>query len=559
MLSAIVRFSLRFRGVVIALASLAIGYGIYVTANAKYDVFPEFATPQISIQTEAPGLSADQVEVLVTQRIENSINGSPGVETIRSESVQGLSLIVVNFNGGSDIYRARQDVGERLTELTGVLPAGVQAPVMTPLTSSSGDLLTIGLVSDKQTPMQLRTIADCSLLPRMLAVPGIAKATVYGGDVRQVQIQVDPARLIAHELSLEDVRAAAAKATGVRGAGFIDTKNQRIVLRTAGESLTAAEIGAIVVAHQPQGNVTLADVASVIDAARPGISEASVMGRRAVVMNLWAQYGANTLDTTHDVERALEQLGPALKAQGVTVYPEIFRSASYIALATHNINNALLLGAVLVVVVLFLFLASFRAAAISCTAIPLSLLIAIVVMQRLGLTLNTLTLGGLAIAIGEVVDDAVIDVENIQRRLREWSSSVIPSAAEREESGAAYEARDSSPSSRLGMTGKSSLFDVVFDASLEVRSAVVYATFAVALVFLPILTMSGLAGRLFAPMGLAYIFSILASLLVALTLTPALATLLLRGRALDREERSWLQHLKTRYRAILVRVEAYPT
>ena len=530
MLAALVRFSLRFRGVVIALAALAVGYGIYVTANAKYDVFPEFATPQISIQTEAPGLSAEQVEVLVTQPIENSVNGSPGVETIRSESVQGLSLIVVNFDTRTDIYRDRQDIGERLSELAGALPAGVSAPVMTPLTSSTGDLLTIGLVSDKLDAMQLRTVADWTIVPRLLAVAGVAKASVYGGDVRQVQIQIDPAKLIAHDLAIEDVRVAAGKATGVRGGGFVDTKNQRIILRTQGESLSAQQIGAIVVAHQPQGNVTLAQVGRVVDAARPAISDASVMARRGVVINAWAQYRANTLEATRGVEQALEQMGPALRAQGITVYPAIFRSASYIELATHNINVALILGAILVIVVLFLFLANFRAAAISCTAIPLSLLVAIIVLQRLGFSLNTLTLGGLAIAIGEVVDDAVIDVENIQRRLRE----------------------------NLARAERRSTFDVVFDASLEVRSAVVYATFAVALVFLPILTMSGLAGRLFAPMGLAYIFAILASLAVALTVTPALAAMLLRGGALEREERSWLAHLKTGYRSLLVRVERQP-
>ncbi len=530
MLSAIVRFSLRFRGVVIALAILAIAYGIYVTSNAKYDVFPEFASPQVSIQTEASGLSPEQVEVLVTQPIENSLNGAPGIESIRSESVQGLSLIVVNFDARTDIYRDRQDIAERLATLAGSLPSGVQSPVMTPLTSSTGDLLTIGLLSDKLTPMQLRAVADWTIVPRILAVAGVAKASVYGGEVRQIQVQIDPAKLIEHELSIEDVVAAAGRATGVRGAGFIDTRNQRIVIRSQGESLSSGEIGAIVVAHQPQGNVTLADVGRVIDGARPPISDASIMTRRGVILNLWAQYGANTLETTAGVERALDQLTPALKAQGITVYPAIFRSASYIELATHNINIALILGAILVVIVLFLFLANFRAAAISCTAIPLSLLVAIVILQRLGYSLNTLTLGGLAIAIGEVVDDAVIDVENIQRRLRENAAL---------------------PDPRPG-------FEVVFDASLEVRGAVVYATFAVALVFLPILTMSGLAGRLFAPMGLAYIFSILASLLVALTVTPALAALLLRGNVIEREERSWLVHMKSGYRRILMRVEQDP-
>jgi CzcA family heavy metal efflux pump len=530
MLSAIVRLSLRFRGVVIALAVLTMGYGAYSAATAKYDVFPEFAPPQISIQTEAPGLSPEQVEVLVTQPIENALNGAPGIETIRSQSVQGLSLIVINFNARTDIYRDRQDIAERLGTLSGSLPSGVKTPVMTPLTSSTGDLLTVGLVSDKLTLMQLRTIADWLIVPRLLAVQGVAKASVYGGDVRQIQIQIDPAKLIAHELSIDDVLNAARRATGVRGAGFVDTRNQRIIIRSEGESLSAADIGAIVVAHQPTGNVKLSDVGRVVDAPAPPISDASVMAKRAVIINVWAQFHANTLEATAGVEHALDQLGPALKANSVTVFPAIFRSANFIELATHNINVALFLGAFLVIAVLFLFLSSFRAAAISCTAIPLSLLVGVVSLQRLGLSLNTMTLGGLAIAIGIVVDDAVIYVENIHRRLRENRALGSPRTA----------------------------FDVIFDASLEVRSAVVYATFAVALVFVPILTMSGLAGRLFAPMGLAYIFSILASLLVALTVTPALCALLLRGRVLEREEQPWLAGLKGQYRALLLQVERYP-
>ncbi len=524
MLSAIVRLALRFRGVVVALAALAVGYGLYSVANAKYDVFPEFATPQISIQTEAPGLSPEQVEVLVTQPVENALNGTPGIQAIRSESVQGLSLIIINFDVRTDIYRDRQDIAERLATLGGSLPGGVKAPMMTPLTSSTGDLLTIGLIPDKLNAMQLRTIADWLIVPRLLAVRGVAKATVYGGDVRQIQIQIDPSKLIAHELSIDDVLNAARRATGVRGAGFVDTRNQRIIIRTQGESLTATDIAAIVVAHRPTGNVTLGDVGRVVDAAAPPISDASVMGRRAVILNLWAQYRANTLETTAGVERALDQLSPTLKASGITVYPAVFRAANFIELATHNITVALFLGAFLVVAVLFLFLSSFRAAAISCTAMPLSLLTAIVVLQWFGFSLNTMTLGGLAIAIGVVVDDAVIDVENIQRRLRQ-------------------------------NRGRARL-EVIFEASLEVRSAVVYATFAVALVFVPILTMSGIAGRLFAPMGLAYIFSILASLLVALTVTPALCAILLHG--LEREERPWLVRLKGRYRALLLQVERYP-
>jgi CzcA family heavy metal efflux pump len=530
MLSAIVRVSLRHRGVVIALAAIALAYGVYSFSTAKYDVFPEFATPQIAVQTEAPGLSPEQVEVLVTQRVENAVNGAPGIATMRSSSIQGLSLVSINFDPRTDVYRDRQDIAERLNTLSGVLPHGVQAPVMTPLTSSTGDLLTIGLLSDKLTPMQLRTTADWVITPRLLAVAGVAKVSAWGGEVRQVQVQIIPERLLHYELSIDDVANAARRATGLRGAGFVDTKNQRIVLRSEGGGLSARDVAAVVVSHQPSGNVTLGDVARVVDAAEPAIGDASVNARPGVVLNIWAQYGANTLEATRGVENALDQLAPVLKSEGISVYPRVFRAANFIELATHNINVSLLLGAILVSVVLFLFLANLRSAAISCTAIPLSLLAGVIVLQRLGYSLNTMTLGGLAIAIGEVVDDGVIDVENIQRRLRENRKLAEPR----------------------------SILEVVFDASLEVRSAIIYATFSVVLVFVPVLTMSGLAGRLFAPMALAYVSAIVASLLVALTVTPSLAALLLRGNVLEREERRWLVSLKEHYRSLLLRVEKYP-
>ena len=525
MLSHIVRFSLRFRGVVIALATLAVVYGIYSLTQARYDVFPEFAAKQIEIQTEAPGLAPEQVEVLVTRAVENAVNGTEGLEALRSESIEGLSHVIATFAEGTDVYRDRQVVAERLSTLTGSLPEGVQAPVMTPLTSSTGDLMTIGLTSDTLNLMQLRTIADWTVGQRLLAVPGIAKVSPYGGQVRQIEIQIDPQKLVAHDIDTSEVIAAARKAAGIRGAGFIDTGNQRLVLRADAGTIGAPEISRTVVRHEAGGNLTLGDLGQVVDAPEPAISGATVMGRPAVVLNLWTQYGANTIETTNGVDAALAELEPVLKSSGVKVWPDLFRAAKFIDTATHNIRVSLIIGAILVIVVLFLFLADFRSAAISCTAIPLSLLAAVAVLQRMGLTLNTMTLGGLAIAIGEVVDDAVIDVENIVRRLRE---------------------RTGEPPLR-----------VVFEASIEVRSAVVYATFAVALVFIPIMTMSGLAGRLFGPMALAYIFAILASLVVALTVTPALSLFLLTHHA-GREVP--LQHrLRGAYERLLGRVEGKPS
>lgn len=449
---------------------------------------------------------------------------------MRSSSVQGLSLVTLVFSGNGDVYRDRQLVVERLAGITSSLPAGAGAPVMTPLTSSTGDLMTIGLTSDRLSEVELRSLADWTIKPRLLAVRGLAKVGVYGGLVRELRVDVDPAALVRYGVSLDEVRAAASRATGVVGAGFIDTPNQRIVLQTEGQA-SVETIAATTVRYDALASIRLGDLARVYDGTRRPISAASVMGKPAVILNLWTQYGANTIETTQAVDQALAELRPMLKRSGVTLDAELFRASKFIETATHNIRVSLLLGGLLVVVVLFLFLGNFRAAAISCTAIPLSLLAAVTILQQLGYTLNTMTLGGLAIAIGEVVDDAVIDVENILRRLRGHGGP-------------------------LSLAGR---IEIILDASLEVRSAVVYATLAVIAVFFPILTMSGLSGKLFAPMGVAYIFAILASLVVALTVTPAMSLLLFRGSHASERERPVVTKLRTRYESLLGRVEQRQT
>ena len=494
MLTSIVRFALRFRGIVIALACMLVGYGLDALSSAKYDVFPEFAPPLVVIQTEAPGLSPEQVEVLVTQPIENTINGVAGIESLRSGSIQGLSLITAAFKPSVDIYRARQVIAERLSAIASTLPQGVQAPAMTPLTSSTSVVLAIGLTSKERSLMDLRTIADWTIKQRLLAIPGVAKVAVFGGEVRQLQIQVRPEQLAKFDLALNDVLAATRRATGVLGAGFIETANQRMVLHTEGQSLTSQRLAGIVLKHVNGGNVTLGDIAYVRDGPEPPLGAAAIGGETGVVLVVSSQYGANTLELTQEIEAALDELRPAIAAEKIVLASDLFRPANFIQTATGNVRFALLLGAALVVAVLLLFLFNLRTAAISFVSIPLSLLAAIIVLTRLGYSLDTMTLGGLAIAVGVVVDDAVIDVENILRRLRENRALAPPRPA----------------------------FQVVLDASIEVRSAIVYATFAVALVFVPILTMSGVAGRLFAPLGVAYILAVMASLLVALTLTPAL-------------------------------------
>jgi len=503
--AAIIGFSVRFRGIIAALAILMLGYGAVSISRAKYDVFPEFAPPQVGIQTEAPGLTAEQVEVLVTQPIENAINGVPGVNQLRSSSFQGLSVITVIFSDKSDIYLDRQVVSERLAEAAEELPANVAAPTMTPLTSSSSTVLVLGLTSEKRSLMDLRTLADWTLRLRLLAVPGVSKVAVFGGDVRSVQVLVHPDQLIRHSLSFEDVLKAARKATSITGAGFIETPNQRIVIQSEGQSINPDDIARTVVASSNGASVLLRDVADVMNAPEPAIGGAAVMGKPGVVLLVSGQLGANTIDVTKGIEKVLADLKPLIDKEDVELRADLFRPADFIAISTGNVRDSLLLGGALVVVVLCLFLFDLRTATISLLAIPLSLLAAIAVLNGFGATLNAMTLVGLAISIGEVVDDAVIDVENIARRLRlnRRLSDPLPTA------------------------------QVILNASLEVRGAVVYATLAVILVFVPVVFLPGLAGRFFAPLGLAYILAILASLIVALTVTPALCALLFPNMSSD--------------------------
>ncbi len=541
MLQAIVNWSLHNRFVVVVLAGLLLLAGLYAAGHARLDVFPEFAPPQVIVQTEAPGLAPDQVEQLVTLPVESAINGLPRLATLRSQSIQGLSVVTAIFQDGADVHRARQQVFERLGELAGQLPAGVRAPRLAPLTSTTGRLLAVGYTSESLTPMDLHDLVQWTVRPRLLGVPGVAQVTIYGGQVRQFQVQVRPDDLQAHDLTLADVLDAARQATGVRGTGFVENDNQRIVLRVEGQIRTAAELGATVLRAADGTPVFLNEVATVTEGPEPRFGAAAVNGKPAVVLQVYKQLDGDTAEVTRRVEdelAALESLvqtqarqllrqrkdggpsGPGAKP--VVYHPALFRQANFIDQAVGNVTESLLIGAALVAAVLFVFLFNLRTAVISLVAIPLSLLGAVVVLWAWGLGLNTLTLGGLAIAVGEVVDDAIIDVENIFRRLRE--------------------------NARLGYPRPAAA--VVLAASLEVRSAVVYATFVVVLVFVPVFFLTGLQGRLFAPLGYAYVLAVLASLVVALTVTPALCLLLL-PRAGGAEEPPLLRRLQAGYERLL--------
>jgi CzcA family heavy metal efflux pump len=519
MLSAIIRFSIRFRGIVIALSCLMVGYGIYSLFAARLDVFPEFAPARATVQTEAPGLSAEQVEVLVTQPIESALGGTLGLAAMKSKSLQGLSLVTLTFDDKTDILSARQLANERLTTLAATLPRGVNAPGLLPLTSSTGIAMVMGVTSATRSTMELHDLAQWTLKPQLMGLPGVADVIVFGGDVRQWQIQVDPQRLEQHGLALQDVVEAARRSTGVRAAGFLEGSNQRIVINTVGQAQSEDQLAQAPIVARSGGVVRIGDVAKVQVAPAAALGAASINGQPGVMLLVESQYGADPMRVTESVERKLEVLKPVLAAQKVTLHPDIFRPANFTIAAIGHLRTALLIGGVLVIAVLFLFLLNVRVAFISATAIPLSLLIGVIVLHRFGVSLNTMTIGGLAIALGEVVDDAIVDVENIFRRLRENQALAQPAPAAR----------------------------VVMAAALEVRSAVVYATFIVALVFLPLLTLSGVAGKLFAPLGIAYILAVLASLGVALTLTPALAFIFLGKGALPEQDSRLVRGMKARY------------
>ncbi|MDE2600051.1 MAG: efflux RND transporter permease subunit [Rhodocyclaceae bacterium] len=527
--AAVTGFCLRFRGAVVALMVLLATYGLYAFDKARYDVFPEFAPPQVTIQTEAMGLAPEQVEVLVTQPIENAINGVPGIATLRSQSIQGLSVITATFDPKSDIYRDRQNLAERLSALAAQLPTGVQVPTLSPLTSSVSMMLAIGLTSESRSLMDVRTAADWLVKPRLLAVPGVAKVSVFGGDTRELQIQLKRQQMLRYGLSLNEVLDAARRASGVRGAGFIDNANQRIVIQTFGQSIRAQTLGQTVVRQRDGINLTLADVANVREAPEAPIGAALQDGQPAVQLVISEQYGGDTMATTEALERVLTDLRPVLEAEKISLHADTFRPANFIAVATHNVKVSLAIGAVLVVIVVALFLANWRTSLIALSAIPLSLIAAVTIMVESDISLNTMTLGGLAIAIGLLVDDAIIVVENVYRRLQKNHKAAEPRAA----------------------------LDVISGAVFEVRSAVVYATLAIALVFLPVLTLPGLGGRLFAPLAGAYLLATLASLVVAVTVTPALCMILLPRGDLPEHESPLARRLKRHYQKGLQHVETH--
>ena len=496
MLAAIVRASLGHPRIVTALACLIALLGLAALLQARFDVFPDFAPPHVLVQTEAPGLDATQVEALVTRPLEDLLAGTENVKTVRSTSSQGLSAMQVVFDRSGDPYRQRQVVTERLAETAGLLPEGTGAPLLSPLSSSMEYLVHFGYTSDRLSAVELRDIVQWIVKPQILAVPGVAQAQIFGGAVRERQIEVDPVKLAAAGLTLDDVVATAKRATTLIGGGYLETPTQRIVIRAEAPGATLEALGSAVVGTHAGLPVRLKDVALVRDGAEPRFGDALIAGKPGILIETSTQFGANTLDVTRALEERLNALAPSLAKQGVEYHPALLRPASFIESAIEKLRNSLLIGTVLVVALLLVTLRDWRGALVSFSAIPLALLTTVWILEAVGLSLNTMTLGGLVVALGVVVDDAVIDVENILRRRRVSGPDV-------------------------------DLVALFIGASLEVRRPVFYATAAVAVAFLPILMMSGLQGAFFRPLSIAFLLAVGLSLLVAMSATPAMSVLIM--------------------------------
>lgn len=526
MLDGLIRMSLRHRGAVLFLTAALMIWGGYSLKSIPLDVLPDLTAPTVTVMVEAPGMAPTELETLVTFPIETAMNGAPGVRRVRSATAVGVAVVWVEFEWGQEIYRARQTVNEKLALAEQALPPGVSAPYLAPVSSIMGDILFLTVESDRHTPMELRTLADTVLRRRLLAVSGVAQVVPTGGDQKQYQVLVSPQGLRQFGVSLDEVERALREGSQNSSAGFRVAGGQEFLIQGVGRAQTEEAVGSIAVAERGGRPVYVRDVAEVRTGPALKRGEGSHNGRPAVVMGIQKQPGANTLELTRRLDATLDDIQRGLP-EGIRIDPNVFRQADFIERSLSNLSLALRDGAVLVVVIVALFLMNVRAAFITLLAIPISLLAAVLTMNWFGYTINSMSLGGLAIAIGELVDDAIIDVENVMRRLRQ--NQLKPE----EERLPAME--------------------VIYRASCEIRGSVFFATVIVVLVFLPLFALSSVEGRLLTPLAFAYVVSLTASLGVALTVTPALCSLLLpRAKSVMKGHEPWLvTQLKRMYRPAL--------
>lgn len=524
MLDLMIRYALRHRMLVTSVMALITAYGFYVLMHLPVDVFPDLNKPTVTILTESQGMAPEEIETFVSLPLETALNGLPGVTRVRSTSGIGLSVVYAEFDWGTDIYRNRQLVGEKLSLVREKLPQNAVA-TMGPIASIMGEIQLIGLTSPdgSVSPLELRTIADWTIRPRLLSIPGVAQIIPMGGGMKQFQILISAEKLQRYRLTLEDVETHLSSVSVNTTGGFINKGGKEFLIRNLGTTKSIDEINISVVGLHFGKPVLVQDIAEVKIGAATKRGDASINGSRAVLMSVHKQPGANTLEMTEKIDAAILELEKSLP-KGVKVEKDLFKQAHFIHAAIENVKEALRDGTILVVIILLIFLANFRTTAITLTAIPLSLVITAIVFKLFDISVNTMTLGGLAVAIGELVDDAIVDVENVYRRLRENSLKPNPR----------------------------NTIVVIYEASSEVRNSIVIATVIVVLVFIPLFNLSGLEGRLFIPLGTAYIISLVASLFVSLTVTPVMCSYLLtRGKLEEHHDTKFVSWLKRKDEQLL--------
>lgn len=515
MLNAILKFSLHNRLLVLTSFALLSLFGTYVAFNMEVDVFPDLTAPTVVIMTEAHGMAPEEVERLVTFPIETSVNGATNVRRVRSASSGGFSVIWVEFEWDTDIYRARQIVNEKLATIGETLPLGVGNPVMAPQSSIMGEIMFVSLTADSTSMMDLRTISDWIIRPRLLATGGVAQVIVYGGDFKQYQILANPQRMGFHGVTLEELMRAGKESNGNSSGGFLNEYGNEYIVKGIGRTNSIEEIGRSIIKKSNGQIIRIEDVAEVRIGAAPKIGDASSNAKTSVVLAVSKQPDVNTLLLTEKIDEVLEDLRKTLPAD-IEIDTKVFRQADFINASIGNIQKVLLEGSAFVVIILFLFLMNWRATLISLLAIPISLLVAILTLKWLGFTINTMSLGGMAIAIGDLVDDAIIDVENVFKRLKE--------------------------NAKLPERQKRNQLEVIFDASFEIRHSIINATFIIIVAFIPLFFLSGMEGKLLAPLGIAFIVALFASLIIAITLTPVLCSYMLtnESRLIKQDRESWL-------------------
>ncbi|RPI21451.1 MAG: efflux RND transporter permease subunit [Acidobacteria bacterium] len=526
MIDGLIRWSLRNRALVLCLAAGFLAWGIYLVSNMPVDVLPDLTAPTVTVLAEGGGMAPTEMEALVTFPIETALNGAAGVRRVRSATAVGVAIIWVEFEWGEDIYRARQIVAEKLNLVSSSLPPEIETPVLAPVSSIMGEILFIALESDRHTPIDIRTVADTTLRRRLLAVPGVSQVSTIGGAEKRYEVTVSPERLRNYDLTLTEVENTLRQANRNTSAGFHVAGGQEYMIQGTARVSSLQEIADTVVVSRQSLPVRIRDIGDVRIGEAIKRGEGSHNGSPAVILGIQKQPGANTLELTRTLDEVLDDVQRSLPA-GMKIDKQIFRQADFIDRSIHNLVTALRDGGILVLIVLLVFLANIRATAITLLAIPLSLLAAVVGMKMAGATINSMTLGGMAIAVGALVDDAIIDVENVFRRLRE---NIRKPEGERV-----------------------AVLQVVYQASSEIRGSIVFATLIIIVVFLPLFFLAGVEGRLLRPLGLAYIVALAASLLVALTVTPVLCSYLLpRSRGVLRGHEPWfLRKLKAGYRRLL--------